>query len=121
MPELAQEKCEVCEVGAPTVTQAEMFAFQPQIPEWKVVERDGVKRLERSFRFPDFASALAFTVRVGELAEQEGHHPTIVTAWGRVTVTWYTHKIKGLHRNDYVMAARTDVAYSQMAGNAEKS
>lgn len=115
MSDLTQMKCEVCEVGAPTVTPQEMFAFQPQVPDWKVVEKDGVKRLERAFKFPDFARALAFTVRVGELAEQEGHHPTIVTAWGRVTVTWYTHKIKGLHRNDYIMAARTDQAYKEMS------
>jgi 4a-hydroxytetrahydrobiopterin dehydratase len=115
MSDLAQMKCEVCEVGAPTVTAQEMSTFQPQVPDWKVVERDGVKRLERGFKFPDFAQALAFTMRVGQLAEAEGHHPTITTAWGRTTVTWYTHKIKGLHRNDYIMAARTDEAYREQA------
>jgi 4a-hydroxytetrahydrobiopterin dehydratase len=75
-----------------------------------------VKRLERSFKFPDFARALAFTNRVGALAEAEGHHPSILLQWGRVTVTWYTHKIKGLHRNDFIMAARTDVAFREMTG-----
>ena len=78
------------------------------VPEWNVVERDGIRRLERVFPFPDFATALTFTNRVGALAESEGHHPALLTEWGRVTVTWWTHAIGGLHRNDFVMAARTD-------------
>lgn len=109
--QLAESKCEVCRVGAPTVTDTEIGRYRPQVPDWTVVEKDGVKRLERTFRFPDFASALAFTNAVGQLAEAEGHHPSILTQWGRVTVTWYTHKIKGLHRNDFVMAAKTDQLY----------
>jgi 4a-hydroxytetrahydrobiopterin dehydratase len=80
----------------------------PQVPEWQIVPRDGVDRLERVFPFPDFASALRFTNRVGQIAEAEGHHPALLTEWGRVTVTWWTHKIGGLHRNDFIMAARTD-------------
>jgi 4a-hydroxytetrahydrobiopterin dehydratase len=67
-----------------------------------------VKRLERTFRFRDFAAALGFTNRVGEIAEAEGHHPIITLSWGRVTVTWYTHDINGLHDNDFIMAAKTD-------------
>jgi len=73
-----------------------------------VVEKDGIKRLERSFDFEDFVGALAFTNNVGELAEREGHHPDILTEWGRVTVSWWTHKIGGLHKNDFIMAAKTD-------------
>jgi 4a-hydroxytetrahydrobiopterin dehydratase len=73
-----------------------------------VANRDGVMQLERRFGFPDFAEALAFTNRVGEAAEAEGHHPRLVTEWGSVVVTWWTHKIGGLHRNDFVMAAKTD-------------
>jgi 4a-hydroxytetrahydrobiopterin dehydratase len=67
--------------------------------------------LERSFQFPDFVEALAFTNRVAEKAEQVGHHPDILTQWGTVTVTWWSHKIKGLHRNDFIMAANTDALY----------
>ena len=81
------------------------------MPEWQIVEQDGVKRLKRVFKFDDFAKALAFTNRVGEIAEEEDHHPVLVTEWGRVTVTWWTHKIGGLHRNDFVMAAKTDRQY----------
>ena len=88
-----------------------MEELLPQVPGWGLVERDGVQRLERGFSFRDFASALAFTDAVGERAEEAGHHPVLVTEWGRVTVTWWTHAIGGLHRNDFVMAARTDEAY----------
>jgi 4a-hydroxytetrahydrobiopterin dehydratase len=108
MDTLVNMKCTVCQTGAPTVTNEEIAELHPQISNWNVVERDGVRRLERVFKFADFAEALAFTNQVGELAEAEGHHPSILTEWGRVTVTWWTHKIKGLHRNDFIMAARTD-------------
>jgi 4a-hydroxytetrahydrobiopterin dehydratase len=106
--ELAQMKCTACRGDEPTLTDAEIAELRPQVPEWEVVEREGVKRLERTFRFGNFAQALAFTNRVGEQAEEEGHHPALLTEWGRVTVTWWTHKIGGLHRNDFIMAARTD-------------
>lgn len=108
MDTLAHMKCTACEAGAPTVTDEEIAGLHPQVPDWKLIERDGTRRLERVFKFANFAEALAFTNRVGVLAEAEGHHPSILTEWGRVTVTWWTHKIKGLHRNDFIMAAKTD-------------
>lgn len=108
-PSLVAERCVACRRGSPRVTPDESADLQPLIPAWALTERVGVPRLERVFRFPDFAQALAFTVRVGELAEAEGHHPALLTEWGRVTVTWWTHAIGGLHRNDFVMAAKTDV------------
>ena len=108
MGELTQMKCTACRGGEPTLTDAEVEELRPQVPDWRIVERDGVKRLERAFTFDDFAQALAFTNRVGEQAEEEGHHPALLTEWGKVTVTWWTHKIGGLHRNDFIMAARTD-------------
>ena len=108
MPNLIEERCVACRRDAPRVTEAEIAALKPLIPDWELVERDGIPRLERVFRFDDFKGALAFTQRVGELAEEEAHHPAILTEWGRVTVTWWTHKIRGLHRNDFIMAAKTD-------------
>jgi 4a-hydroxytetrahydrobiopterin dehydratase len=113
MEELIQLKCTACRGGDPTLTDAEIDGLQPQVPEWRVIEVDGVKRLERVFTFKDFVAALAFTNMVGDLAEEEGHHPAILTEWGRVTVTWWTHKIKGLHRNDFIMAAKTDELYKR--------
>ena len=105
---LLGRKCEACRRGAPPATQAEIAEFSEQIPEWDIVDREGIPRLERVFRFGDFAAALEFTHRIGELAEEEGHHPALLTEWGRVTVTWWTHKIRNLHVNDFVMAAKTD-------------
>jgi 4a-hydroxytetrahydrobiopterin dehydratase len=90
------------------VTEAEVQELRPQVPDWTLVEREGIQRIERVFRFANFAEALAFTNRVGALAEEERHHPAILTEWGRVTVTWWTHKIRGLHRNDFIMAAKAD-------------
>jgi len=108
MSSLASEKCVACRRDAPQVTAAEIEELRPQVPDWELAERDGVPRLERVLRFANFAEALAFTNSVGVLAEAEGHHPALLTEWGWVTVTWWTHKIHGLHRNDFVMAAKTD-------------
>jgi len=112
METLTQEKCVACRHDAPRVTHEEIKELKPQIPDWEFIERDSIKRLEYTFSFSNFAEALAFTNKVGELAESEGHHPAILTEWGKVTVTWWTHKIKGLHRNDFIMAAKTDQLYS---------
>ncbi|MCW5881018.1 MAG: 4a-hydroxytetrahydrobiopterin dehydratase [Anaerolineae bacterium] len=111
METLTQLKCVACRAGEPPATAAEIDAFMPQIPDWRIVERNDIPRLERVFKFKAFADALAFTDRVGALAEAEGHHPALLTEWGRVTVTWWTHKIRNLHRNDFIMAAKTDGLY----------
>ena len=111
MAELTQMKCVACHVDAPQVTEEEIAEFLPKVPEWKIVEREDIKRLERIYSFNNFAHALSFTNKVGELAEAEGHHPALLTEWGKVTVTWWTHKITGLHRNDFIMAAKTDQMY----------
>jgi len=108
MSNLINEKCDACRVDAPVVTAVEMNQLLPQIPEWRITEEFGIKRLIRTFKFKNFLESLAFTNKVGELAEAAGHHPAILTEWGKVTVSWWTHKIKGLHRNDFIMAARTD-------------
>lgn len=113
MAELTQMKCEVCRVGAPQVTEEEAAEYRKQIPEWNIVERDNIKRLERTYTFKNFVEALAFTNKVGEIAEEEGHHPALMTEWGKVTVSWWTHKIKGLHGNDFIMAAKTDEVYKK--------
>ena len=108
MANLSQMKCVACRGGEPTLTEAQIAEFQPQVPEWQVREVGGMKRLERVFKFKNFAEAIAFTDKVGAAAEAEDHHPLIVTEWGRVTVQWWTHKIGGLHQNDFIMASKTD-------------
>jgi 4a-hydroxytetrahydrobiopterin dehydratase len=108
MSELTQMNCEACRRGAPRVTAEESRTLHKQVPDWALVEREGIQRLERDVAFRNFAEALTFTNSVGALAEEEGHHPALLTEWGRVTVTWWTHKIRGLHQNDFIMAAKTD-------------
>lgn len=105
---LSKETCTACRADAPTVADDEIEVLRGEIPDWKLVEEDGIPKLQRQFQFKDFAGALAFTNQVGELAESLGHHPALLTEWGKVTVTWWTHKIRGLHRNDFICAARTD-------------
>lgn len=108
MSDLKQQKCEACNANAPKVSDAELAELIREIPDWTPVVRDGVMQLEREFKFKNFKLALAFTNRVAEIAEEEFHHPTLTTEWGKVTVTWWTHAINGLHKNDFIMAARTD-------------
>lgn len=113
MTDLHQMKCVACRAGEPTVTANEIDILLPQIPDWQVKEVDGIKRLERVFKFKNFAQALEFTNKVGAIAEEEAHHPLLITEWGRVTVNWWTHKIGGLHKNDFIMAAKTDKIHAQ--------
>jgi len=94
--------------GSPGLDNSELGIYLEQLPDWELLEVDNVKRLTREFKFKNFAEALEFTNQVGELAEQEDHHPAILTEWGKVTVTWWTHVVNGLHLNDFISAAKTD-------------
>ena len=108
MFDLSKQSCEACRADAPKISDEDLKLMMPNIPDWSVIVVDGVMQLSREFDFSDFAEALAFTNRVGEIAEAEDHHPAILTEWGKVRVTWWSHKIRGLHKNDLIMAARTD-------------
>ena len=108
MSSLAGGKCTACRAGAPLATADEVAAYLPQLPDWQLVEIDGVKRLQKVYTFKNFAQALEFTNQIGSVAEQENHHPAILTEWGRVTVSWWTHVIGGVHVNDFILAAKTD-------------
>jgi 4a-hydroxytetrahydrobiopterin dehydratase len=79
-----------------------------QLPEWEIVEVEGIKRLTRTYEFNNFMEAITFSNRIAVVAEEENHHPAIVIEWGKVTVNWWSHLIKGLHLNDFIMAAKTD-------------
>jgi len=113
MSYLAQMSCVRPQRGGPPLSDKEIGELHPQVPDWHIVERGGVRQLERAFKSKDFVEALAFTNRVGELAEEQDHHPALLTEWGKVTVTWWTHAVQGLHRNDFIMAARTDELYRE--------
>ena len=108
MSNLSQLKCVACRGGEPKLTDEQINEFQPQVPNWQVKEIEGVKRLEHVYKLKNFVEAMAFTTKIAMIAEKEDHHPLIITEWGRVTVQWWTHKIKGLHQNDFIMAAKTD-------------
>jgi 4a-hydroxytetrahydrobiopterin dehydratase len=108
MAKLTETNITAPESGEGALSAEQIAKLHAEIPTWTILEREGVQRLERSFDFPDFASALAFTNEVGRLAEEQDHHPRITTEWGEVIVTWWTHKVGGLHRNDFVSAAKTD-------------
>ena len=94
MAGLVSEKCVACRRDSPPATEADIEELSPE--------------LSRSLRFSNFREALDFSAKVGEIAEEDGHHPRIVTEWGRVNVAWWTHKIRNIHRNDFIMAAKTD-------------
>ena len=108
MNQLTSKSCVACKVGAPLAKPEEINEFMLQLSNWSIVEVDAVRRLKRIFTFKNFADAVAFTKKVAVLAEDENHHPAILTEWGKVTVFWWSHKIKGLHVNDFIMAAKTD-------------
>jgi len=111
MESLVEMQCEACREDEPPLGGAEITLLRRQVPEWQIVEVGDIPRLQRAYSFHDFAHALAFTNRVGDLAETADHHPALLTEWGRTTVSWWTHKIAGLHRNDFIMAAKTDDLY----------
>ncbi|MDO3387095.1 4a-hydroxytetrahydrobiopterin dehydratase [Gilvimarinus sp. SDUM040013] len=107
MTQLQEQTCEACRADAPKLTAEQIDALLVEAPGWQVEERGGIAQLNREFTFANFAEALAFAQKVGELAEAFDHHPMIVTEWGKATVYWWTHKIGGLHKNDFIMAAKT--------------
>jgi 4a-hydroxytetrahydrobiopterin dehydratase len=109
MPEqLASQTCVPCRGGVPPLKGAELQQILQQVPQWKAINQHHITRL---FTFPDFKQALTFVNRVGEVAEQQGHHPDILLTWGKAEITMWTHKIDGLTRSDLIMAAKIDQLY----------
>lgn len=113
MNNLAQLKCVACRGGDPSLTDAEIADLQPHVPQWQLVTQDNILRLQRVFKLKNYAQALEFTNKIAAIAEAEDHHPLMILEWGRVTVQWWTHVVKGLHKNDFVMAAKTDEIFAQ--------
>jgi 4a-hydroxytetrahydrobiopterin dehydratase len=106
MPEdLASQTCVPCRGGVPPLKGAELQLIQQKVPQWKVVNEHHITRV---FTFPDFKQALDFVNQVGEIAEQQGHHPDILLTWGKAEITMWTHKIDGLTQSDFIMAAKID-------------
>jgi len=111
MDDLKSMDCARVKGEEATLAEEEIKEYKSQIPDWEIVEENGVKRLRRTYKFRNFREALAFTNKIGELAEEQDHHPQIITEWGKVTLSWWTHVVDGLHLNDFIMAAKSDQAY----------
>ena len=108
MSSLTSQKCVACQADAPKVTDEELVEFIKEIPDWEPITEDSILKLRRVFNFDDYAQAVQFSNQVADLAEEEDHHPAILLEWGKVQVIWWTHKILGLHKNDFIAAAKTD-------------
>ena len=113
MNKLSVKTCQACRAGATLASSEEIASYMVQLPGWNIIEVNDTKRLEKRFKFKNFTDALRFTNLVGDIAEQENHHPALITEWGQVTVSWWTHVIGGLHINDFIMAAKTDILYAE--------
>ena len=114
MEDLYQENCTACTGKEPALDLTEINVYYKKLVGWELASQNNTDQLKKLFYFQDFKKALDFTVKVGQLAELNNHHPTIITEWGKVTVLWWTHKINGLHKNDFIMAAKTDLANSEL-------
>ena len=113
MTDYENQHCEACRADAPLASPGAIRAFLDTHADWSLLKQDGIDRLVRTYTFPDFAVALAFTNEIGAIAEAEGHHPALLVEWGRVRVEWWSHKIRGLHENDFIMAAKCDAVHSR--------
>ena len=108
MERLSEKTCSACRAGSPLLSEADLHEALLQLPDWAVEVVAGVNQLVRTYTFKNFVQAMEFSRAVGELAEEYGHHPALLTEWGKVKVSWWTHKIHGLHENDVIMAAKTE-------------
>ncbi len=106
MAGLTSRTCTPCRGGIPPLTAEQASAYLPEVSSWELAEN--ATRIRRTFRFTDYASTVRFVRKITDLAESEGHHPVITFGWGFCTVDLQTKKIKGLHENDFIMAAKID-------------
>ena len=107
MSDLASNTCEACRIDAPMVSDDEAFILIKEIEGWDFID-DGVKKLKKEFSFSNYSDSVDFSNKVADMADKEDHHPQIILEWGKVTVIWWSHKIKGLHKNDFICAAKTN-------------
>lgn len=107
--ELYKRHCESCGLGASVVTEEQANQLYLAVPAWRREFHEGVEKLFREFHFIEFKDAFSFSYKLASMAEREDHHPSILTEWGKVTVYWWSHRINGLHMNDFIMAAKTDM------------
>jgi len=107
---LASESCEACRIDAPKLSDAEINDLLNDIDGWDLIT-EPVKQLKKEFNFADYQSSLAFVNAIAAMADQEDHHPLMTLEWGKVTILWWSHKIEGLHKNDFICASKTESLY----------
>ena len=112
--DLVTSKCEACRADTPVLENNEIQELLSQIPSWSIFEDDGIKKIICSFIFLNYSDSRDFLNNVADLAEEEDHHPEITLEWGKVTVSWWSHKIKGLHKNDFICACKTDAIFKNL-------
>ncbi len=115
MEEYAERECAPCRGDEPPLSKDEIYSYLKELSGWEFDGSGKIPKLVKRYTFRNFADALEFTKRVGTLAEEQDHHPRITTEWGKVKLSWWTHKIEGLHDNDFIMAAKSDVVYTQFS------
>ena len=112
--DLVTSSCEACRADDPVLENKEIQELLSQIPSWRVFEEDDTKKIICSFIFLNYDDSRNFLNQVADLAVEEDHHPEIILEWGKVTVTWWSHKIKGLHNNDFICASKTDALFENL-------
>ena len=117
MNELALQHCSPIKADPSMLKESDISQLITKLGGWSTSEKKGELRLEKTFKFKDFNQAVTFTDLVAQEAENEDHHPAILTEWGKVTVTWWTHRIHGLHQNDFIMAAKTDQLFENISAD----
>lgn len=113
MQDLAQQHCTACDKNASLLKAVEIETLLTQLPNWQVVNQGGIKKLTRDFKTRNYKNSLAFTNAVAQLAESVNHHPLLIVDYAQVTVIWWSHNIKGLHQNDFILAAKTSLLCEQ--------
>ena len=111
MNQLSNEKCEPLGTTAEKLNHTEIVDLLQQLPSWNLGRKQDHEYLEKTFEFKNFKDALEFAVKIGDLAEAVNHHPLMLIEWGYTTICWWTHSLHGLHRNDFIMAAKTNALY----------
>jgi len=115
MDTLINQNCIPIDRNSTGLKNEEIELLSSDVPDWFIVDEDGVLQLHRDFKLKNFSEALTLTNAIGEIAEEQNHHPMITLTWGQVTVRWWTHTVGGLHKNDYIMAAKTSAIYQKLA------
>jgi len=114
MNDLLSKKCEACRADAPKITASEIEQYLPTLPQWKIIQEDSIDKLTRCYALTKYSESLSLVNAIAELSELEGHHSVMIVEFRQVTVTWWSHKMRGLHVNDFIMAAKCDHAYEKL-------